>query len=333
MTVGERIQMYRKQLAMSQEELCQKLLISKQTINLWEKDEVMPTIDNLIGLKEIFDASVDDILGNESEFNSTEILPNEVYMVHFDKSELNEIYHLQKKPIYTKAIIFALICLFLLILLISSSAPDVIISFVLAVFLMCTVSHIIGIRSYRKVWLSNIERIYNSTYVYEFFEDYVSINIYRQNKKVSKLKCFFTDIERIQQFDRWLFLQFGGQTFILRKSELNEVSVLYSYMYKNPSKIVDTAVSGKLGTVSFLLFIASLLSILGSLSLFDIISKTNGLFIENMWVFFLMTPIPLSSVIFGFILKSKGLKYRKNIVAGVIMTVLLCIYGSFVFFF
>ena len=51
MTVGERIQMYRKQLGFSQEELGQKLLVSRQTISLWEKNQTVPTIDNLIRLK------------------------------------------------------------------------------------------------------------------------------------------------------------------------------------------------------------------------------------------------------------------------------------------
>ena len=48
---------------------------------------------------------------------------------------------------------------------------------------------------------------------------------------------------------------------------------------------------------------------------------------------YLFTPIPLSSIALGFVLKSKGYKYTKNIVAGVIMTAILCIYGSFAFTF
>ena len=66
MTVGEKIQTYRKQLGMSQEELGQKLLVSRQTISLWEKDQTVPTIDNLIRLREIFGVSADEILGFEN---------------------------------------------------------------------------------------------------------------------------------------------------------------------------------------------------------------------------------------------------------------------------
>lgn len=63
MTVGEKILKCRKELKMSQEELGKKLLVSRQTISLWEKDQTVPTIDNLIKLKEIFGVSVDEMLG------------------------------------------------------------------------------------------------------------------------------------------------------------------------------------------------------------------------------------------------------------------------------
>lgn len=62
MTVGEKIQLYRKQFGLSQEELGQKLSVSRQTISLWEKGQTFPSIDNLIRLKEIFDVSIDEIL-------------------------------------------------------------------------------------------------------------------------------------------------------------------------------------------------------------------------------------------------------------------------------
>ena len=65
MTVGQRIQHYRKLQGLSQEELGQKLLVSRQTVSLWENDQTLPTIDNLVRLKEIFGVSIDDLLLNQ----------------------------------------------------------------------------------------------------------------------------------------------------------------------------------------------------------------------------------------------------------------------------
>ena len=62
MAIGENICNHRKRLGISQQMLGEKLLVSRQTISLWEKDQTVPTIDNLIRLKEIFGVSIDDIV-------------------------------------------------------------------------------------------------------------------------------------------------------------------------------------------------------------------------------------------------------------------------------
>ena len=333
MTVGEKIQKYRKDLNLSQEELGKKLLVSRQTISLWEKDQTVPTIDNLMRLSDIFGISVDEILNSESKEQNAEIQPNESYRFMFSKEELNEIYRLQRKSIYKRPIIFTVLCILMIVFFIGSSAPDVMIGFSFGMFLIGVVSHIKGIRAYSKAWKNSTERICKSVYEYKVFENYIGVNIYRENEKIRESKCFFTDIEQIQQFGKWLFLQFGGQSFIIRKSDLKENSAFYSYMYKNPSKIIEPPVSNKWRTISIILFVASLLSIMGALALVGAVSNANGLFVENMWLFFLLTPIPITSIIFGFILKSKGYKYKKNIIVGFIMTFFLCIYGLFTFMF
>lgn len=333
MTAGEKIQKYRKDLDLSQEELGQKLLVSRQTISLWEKDQTVPTIDNLMRLSEIFEISVDEILNSENKEQNAEIQPNESYRFTFSKQELSEIYRLQRKSVYKSPLIFTILCILMIVFFIGSSAPDVMVGFSFGMFLIGAVSHIKGIRAYSKAWKNSTERICKSVYEYKVFENYISVNIYRENEKIRESKCFFTDIEQIQQFNKWLFLQFGGQSFIIRKSDLKENSAFYSYMYKNPSKIIEPPVSNKWRTISIILFVASLLSIMGALALVGAVSNANGLFVENMWLFFLLTPIPIASIIFGFILKSKGYKYKKNIIVGFIMTFFLCIYGLFTFIF
>lgn len=38
------------------------MLVSRQTVSLWEKDQTVPTVDNLMRLREIFGVSVDELL-------------------------------------------------------------------------------------------------------------------------------------------------------------------------------------------------------------------------------------------------------------------------------
>jgi transcriptional regulator with XRE-family HTH domain len=65
MSIGENILNLRKKFGFSQEELANKVMVSRQTISLWETDQTLPTIDNFLRLKEIFNVPVDKILNNE----------------------------------------------------------------------------------------------------------------------------------------------------------------------------------------------------------------------------------------------------------------------------
>ncbi len=333
MTVGENIQKYRKSLKMSQEELGQKLLVSRQTISLWEEDQTIPTIDNLMRLKKVFGVSIDEILGDENKTQIAQDEPNESYKFNFDKTELNQIFDLQRKSACKKPVVFILTSILLLFYFVASSSPDIMIGYAFGALFIGSIFHIKGIRVYNKNWKTFIERICKLTYEYKLFDNYITINIYRNDEKIHESKRYFTDIENINMLDKWLIFQCGGQLFIVRKSDLRENSAFYSYMYKNPTKIFQNPTLNKWKTISDVLFIASLLSIFISIVLVNKVSSVNNLFIENMWLFFLITPIPVSSTVYGFVLKSKGYKYKKNIIAGIIMTALLCIYGSFTFMF
>lgn len=51
--------------------------------------------------------------------------------------------------------------------------------------------------------------------------------------------------------------------------------------------------------------------------------------VEHMWKFFFVIPIPLASVVLGFIYIRQGYKCKKNIIAGIIMIFFLYVFGSF----
>lgn len=73
MTIGESIHNYRTKMNLSQEELANKILVSRQTVSLWEKDQTQPTIDNLKRLKEVFGEPIDKLLCGDEEDKNTKI--------------------------------------------------------------------------------------------------------------------------------------------------------------------------------------------------------------------------------------------------------------------
>ena len=125
MTVGEKIQYYRKKIGLSQEELGQKMLVSRQTVSLWEMDKTLPTVDNLIRLKEIFSVSIDDILGETEPIEENKNEPKEAYIFEYEKSDLQEVLKKARFPLIKRAIIFTLACIILFIFFAASDAPDV----------------------------------------------------------------------------------------------------------------------------------------------------------------------------------------------------------------
>lgn len=62
MTFGERIQLLRKQRKMSQEELGEKLEVTRQTISKWELDQSTPDLDYIIAISEFFEVTTDYLI-------------------------------------------------------------------------------------------------------------------------------------------------------------------------------------------------------------------------------------------------------------------------------
>ena len=65
MTLGQRIQELRKGLDLSQEELGEKMGISRQAISKWEADQTIPDLDKLIALSRLFGLTIGQLLGVE----------------------------------------------------------------------------------------------------------------------------------------------------------------------------------------------------------------------------------------------------------------------------
>lgn len=67
MTLGQRIMNYRKQKNLSQEEVAEKLNVTRQTVSKWETDQSTPDFDKIIPLCELFDISTEELLKGKSE--------------------------------------------------------------------------------------------------------------------------------------------------------------------------------------------------------------------------------------------------------------------------
>lgn len=62
MTIGDRIAKYRRNQGLSQEELAEKLGISRQSVSKWERNESLPEADKIPLLAQVFSITTDELL-------------------------------------------------------------------------------------------------------------------------------------------------------------------------------------------------------------------------------------------------------------------------------
>ena len=65
MNLGNKIMSLRKKNNLSQEELAEKVGVTRQTISKWELEETAPDINQAVILSKIFKVSLDDLTNND----------------------------------------------------------------------------------------------------------------------------------------------------------------------------------------------------------------------------------------------------------------------------
>ncbi len=73
--MGKKLAKYRKENNMTQDDLADKLFVTRQLISKWEKGIGVPSLDVVIELSKIFKVSIEDLLclNDEEEFDKDDI--------------------------------------------------------------------------------------------------------------------------------------------------------------------------------------------------------------------------------------------------------------------
>ncbi|MBQ2704568.1 MAG: phosphoglucosamine mutase [Clostridia bacterium] len=71
MTIGQKITSLRVQAGLSQEDLAEKLSVSRQSVSKWEMDQAIPQLDKALLLCDMFGISADRLLRDEIELESS----------------------------------------------------------------------------------------------------------------------------------------------------------------------------------------------------------------------------------------------------------------------
>ena len=73
MELGNQIKKYRSELQISQEQLADRIYVSRQTISNWENEKNYPDVNSLILLSEVFQTSIDKLIKGDIEIMKEKI--------------------------------------------------------------------------------------------------------------------------------------------------------------------------------------------------------------------------------------------------------------------
>lgn len=83
MELGNQIKHYRNEKGLSQEELAERVYVTRQTISNWENNKNYPDINSIVLLSEIFEISIDNLIKGDLEKMKKEINSEEVKKLNF----------------------------------------------------------------------------------------------------------------------------------------------------------------------------------------------------------------------------------------------------------
>ena len=239
MTTGEKIQYYRKQKNLSQEQMGQMLYVSRQTVSLWEKDQTQPTIENLLKLKEIFGVSVDELLSGEVRDELTECdridEPLESFSVVYQKDDIRRA----NIGIYKNRMIrmMAATILFLIMFVYEMTRMNpVMIGFTGGAFAFAVIMISMNFLKLKSIIRIGEIRTMNREFFYDIYENYLIQTIQLNGEEVVRRKIMFSEISRVMIFGELIVFVCEDRFFILKVKIFGEDSRFYRFLLSHSSK-------------------------------------------------------------------------------------------------
>lgn len=175
---------------------------------------------------------------------------------------------------------------------------------------------------------------FEKKYFVEFHNDFV---IKKYNNKIEKIP--YEDISKAIKTPTNLYLTCSNKKIIIIQLNNGETDEELSKFLNNKICLVNNdKLEHKhiniLNTIMIVLFIGTILSLFGAIYTFGYYCENIDKLIysssKNLWIFWCWLPIPVISIILGNMLK-KYVNTKKNIILGILISILLLIIGSFSF--
>lgn len=99
-SISENLTRFRKAAGLTQEQLAEKLFVTRQAVSKWERGESQPDLDTVAALAELYGVTVDELLTSKTD------VPEKVAVS--DLPDTNELKRVQRKKLARSMIVFGL---------------------------------------------------------------------------------------------------------------------------------------------------------------------------------------------------------------------------------
>ncbi|MBQ8496597.1 MAG: hypothetical protein IJ489_03970 [Clostridia bacterium] len=274
----------------------------------------------------------------EEEKIHNEEIPAEIHSFRFSENDIEILYKKVRKPIRLNFFVWlAFSLLFIIqITILKFVIHDEIEPFVYFAFGMSftlTIIYFATLRRHKKSWGTMKEIRLMTECHYEIYGDCIILRLIRDDKLYYLRRIKYSDIKSVQIFpDHYSFIHANEQHIIFKKY-LKKDSLIPK-IFENTVPAQKTAPRKQPKTspvIAWLLFFAALLAPIGAYLCTSLLGKMNGASFQNMWTFFAFLIFPIASFVYGLYLSSKKENCVKNIVIGILISLILCLFGSFTF--
>jgi transcriptional regulator with XRE-family HTH domain len=348
MNIGEKISQVRKSKRFSQEYVGEKLGISRQSVSLWETNQTTPSMDNLIQLSKLFEIELNDLVQDNISTDEN-VEPIAISKFAYSDSIFNDTTNEMFKKTKTFTLVSSIVLLWVTIVFLIDEIHQN--DFFAIITILLVILGILRFQFSKRKFVTNAQKKMkinpNVEMVFLFFEEYLSLNIQNENSR-SDQKIKYNDLDKIIETGNNYFFIYSNTCYTVPKIHLNgnivflnELLITKTSKYISQIGNIENNSSNKSieyierkRKVSTTIFIINLFDLVIALMLFALYqgihpnSTTFG-FVLNTWIFYMVLPLPLFSIYYGLRIKGLGIKWKRNVIVGIIMSSLLVIYGSF----
>ncbi len=333
---------------MSQEELGERLFVSRQTVSQWETGQTQPTLDNLLRLREIFGVSIDELMGvaEPEEEASREPEPaapvppepklTAQYTVEYSGAEVREICAKRTEKSITLLLLSATFAVLSFMWSLNVDYPEFFL-ILCGMFWMGVIFCIAWLIECRGATERAVCRMNGKKYCFSMLNGNLRLRILDDDKVVLERLIGLHEIKCVRETKSFIVFECNdGAIYALRRAhmpDMPEFHVIYSAL-KSLENYKPRPKSPALRGWGTALFVLSLTSVMIGLIISVLLGFAFPLedgtpaFFERLWGFWLALPIPIMSIVIGVMLEKRDMPYKKNIVVAIIMIPLLILYGS-----